>query len=511
MTLPININDLLTSHAIESDRIEFKEGWNPDSIYRSICAFANDFENIGGGYILVGVAEQDGRAKRPVLGLDDQQISLIQQRMLGYNNLIRPVYHPRLFIEEVDQKRILILWVPGSANRPHEVPENITASQKVYQYYVRQYANSVRANQFQQQELISMTNQIPFDDRPNQQATLDDIDMLLLRDHLRRTKSRLATQSETLPKSELLAQMALLDGPVERLLPRNVALMLFNEHPERFFPYAYIDVVHFPDGETAPTFSEQRFSGPVQQQIRDVLHYLRTQFIQELVTKITMQAEAVRVWSYPFRSLEELVANAVYHRDYQVREPIEIRVYRNSLVIVNFGGPDRSLRLEALTTATVRARRYRNRRLGDFLKELDLTEGRATGLPIVQQALRDNGSPEARFETDDERTYFLVELTRHPAFESINLVPDLVPILVPDLVPLDEVSRQLLQFAASNPRRREDLLAHVGRTNQFKAYRKLILPLETAGLLRKTIPDKPNSPLQRYQTTEAGKRLLEAN
>jgi ATP-dependent DNA helicase RecG len=212
-----------------------------------------------------------------------------------------------------------------------------------------------------------------------------------------------------------------------------------------------------------------------------------------------MQAEAVRVWSYPFRALEELVANAVYHRDYQVREPIEIRVYRNSMVI--FGGPDCSLRLEALTTATVRAHRYRNRQLGDFLKELDLTEGRATGLPIVQQALRDSGSPEARFETDDERTYFLVELPRHPAFELINLVPDLVP--------LNEVSCQLLQFAASSPRRREELLANIGHTNQFKAYRKLILPLETAGLLRKTIPDKPNSPLQRYQTTAAGVRLLE--
>ena len=53
MALPINVEDLLRQRKVESNRIEFKKGWNPDRIYRSICAFANDFDNIGGGYILV--------------------------------------------------------------------------------------------------------------------------------------------------------------------------------------------------------------------------------------------------------------------------------------------------------------------------------------------------------------------------------------------------------------------------------------------------------------------------
>ena len=52
MPLPINILDLLKGRIIEQDRVEFKAGWNPDSIYRSICAFANDIENIDSGKIL---------------------------------------------------------------------------------------------------------------------------------------------------------------------------------------------------------------------------------------------------------------------------------------------------------------------------------------------------------------------------------------------------------------------------------------------------------------------------
>ncbi len=42
MALPINVEDLLRQRKVESNRIEFKKGWNPDRIYRSICAFANN-------------------------------------------------------------------------------------------------------------------------------------------------------------------------------------------------------------------------------------------------------------------------------------------------------------------------------------------------------------------------------------------------------------------------------------------------------------------------------------
>lgn len=111
MALPINIESLLSGSAVESNQLEYKEGWNPDTIYRSICAFANDFEDTGGGYIIVGVKEEHGHAVRPVLGVNPESIEQIEKDMVGYNNLIRPYYQPRLFIEEVDGKTILIIKV----------------------------------------------------------------------------------------------------------------------------------------------------------------------------------------------------------------------------------------------------------------------------------------------------------------------------------------------------------------------------------------------------------------
>ena len=52
--LPLNLEDLLRQRTVESERIEYKAGWNPDTIIRTLCAFANDFENLGGGYSVLG-------------------------------------------------------------------------------------------------------------------------------------------------------------------------------------------------------------------------------------------------------------------------------------------------------------------------------------------------------------------------------------------------------------------------------------------------------------------------
>ena len=67
------------------------------------------------------------------------------------------------------------------------------------------------------------------------------------------------------------------------------------------------------------------------------------------------------------------------------------------------------------------SRRYRNRRLGDFLKELDLTEGRFTGIPTIQAKLEENGSPRARFITDDTRSYLDVFIPVHKTVKSSDI------------------------------------------------------------------------------------------
>ncbi len=69
MHLPINIDDVLHGQTVEWERLEFKQGWNPEAVLHTMCAFANDFHNLGGGYILIGVAENQGQPVLPPAGL----------------------------------------------------------------------------------------------------------------------------------------------------------------------------------------------------------------------------------------------------------------------------------------------------------------------------------------------------------------------------------------------------------------------------------------------------------
>lgn len=54
MALPINISQLLEGNVVEWERLDFKAGWNPEDVMHSMCAFANDIHNWGGGYIVCG-------------------------------------------------------------------------------------------------------------------------------------------------------------------------------------------------------------------------------------------------------------------------------------------------------------------------------------------------------------------------------------------------------------------------------------------------------------------------
>ena len=69
MPVPTNIKTLLSGSAVEWARIEFKETWDAEASLKTICAFANDIDNWGGGYLVIGVEEKDGRPVHPLKGV----------------------------------------------------------------------------------------------------------------------------------------------------------------------------------------------------------------------------------------------------------------------------------------------------------------------------------------------------------------------------------------------------------------------------------------------------------
>ena len=73
----------------------------------TICAFANDFHNLGGGYIVLGVEERNGRPLLPPKGLDPEQINAVQKELLELgHSAIQPHYHPISGIYNVEGRTI---------------------------------------------------------------------------------------------------------------------------------------------------------------------------------------------------------------------------------------------------------------------------------------------------------------------------------------------------------------------------------------------------------------------
>ena len=413
--LPINLEDLLRQRTVKRDRIEYKKGWNPDATIRTLCAFANDFENLGGGYVIIGQdCNEDGQPIFPPAGVRDNQLDKIQRELLATCNLIQPPYFPILSIEKVKGKNLLVLWAPGGQNRPYKAPKEVTAKHRVFHYYIRRYSSTVEARDDDERELLSLTATVPFDDRLCQTASVEDLRVPLIRAYLKEVGSGLHADAPATPLMELARQMNIVGGGDEFVKPRNVGILFFNESPETFLPGAQIDVVIFPKGPAGEELIEKTLRGPIHEQVRDALRYIQNNVIRETVVKHEDRAEATRFFNYPLAAIEEALVNAVYHRGYDQREPVEVRVNPDGIDIVSYPGPDPSIRIEALNGDKLVARRYRNRRIGEFLKELDLTEGRCTGIPIIRAAIARNGSAPPRFSTDEGRTYFLAELPVHP-------------------------------------------------------------------------------------------------
>ena len=297
------------------------------------------------------------------------------------------------------------------------VPENVTAKSGSKEYfYVRSGTSSIIAKGEVLDELRELASRVPFDERGNPDIKVEDISTILLREYLVKVNSKLANDLYTKSLEDTLEQMDLFVGPSERRMLRNIAAMMFCEHPEKFFPYMQVDIVIFPQGRIngPDNFSETTIYGSVPQLVNGALNHLKSTVIREHVIKQRGVAESLRFFNYPIEALEEAIVNSLYHRDYRQHEPVEISVEPDGIHILSFPGPDRSISAAAIEAGEMlHSRRYRNRRLGDFLKELDLTEGRSTGIPTIQSELKKNGSPRAAIETNDERSFINVFIPVH--------------------------------------------------------------------------------------------------
>ncbi len=430
--LPINVDDLLRLQGVESARVEFKASWDEKytapQIIRTICAFANDFQNLNGGYIVVGVAEQNGAAILPAKGLSEKDIEDAQGWIRGRCNTIDPVYQPVLSPEVHEGQRILVVWAPGSQARPHQAPESAEkgASRRFFIRLGTETVDSDKQPELKTQ-LMQLTARVPFDDRRALHANVLDIRETKVREFLNDVGSGLVDEADT---KTLYRNLRIADPVNGHDAPRNVGLLFFSQNPEQWFPGARIEVVQFAGDSSGNVLEEQIFKQrPIHEQLRECLAFLENLSVR-MIQKLPGRTQAGHWVSYPSLALREALVNAVYHRSYDgVQEPIKVYLYPDRMEIISYPGPVPGVEIRHLDgSSPLPPVPARNRRIGELLKELRLAEGRGTGIPKVRRTMAQNGSPPPRFDFDEARSYFRVTLPVHPEYQAILALQDVAQL-----------------------------------------------------------------------------------
>jgi len=122
-----------------------------------------------------------------------------------------------------------------------------------------------------------------------------------------------------------------------------------------------------------------------------------------------------------------------------------------------------------------------------------------TGIPKILQAVQKNDSPKPIFHTDENRSYFVLELLLHQVF-----IKDKKPELRPELQPELSLRGRILHILKDGEFSKSAIAEKIGHKVVSGELNKQVRNLMKAGLIEYTIPKKPNSPKQRYRMTSKG-------
>ena len=329
---------------------------------------------------------------------------------------------PILSPETVGDRLVLVVWAPASEMRPHRAPDASGGSRR---YWIRLGSATVDAEQRGDliRGLIQQTARVPWDDRRMPDARVEDIREAKVREYLRDIRSGLLDE----PNAREVYRRMRITAPVnDHEVPKNAGLLFFSNDPVNWFRGAKIEVVQFAADRAGDVQEERTFGGGLVDQLRDCLNYLENFSTYHLQKQ--RDRSQVRGWvSYPLPALRETLVNAVYHRGYDVDqpEPTKVYLYPSRVEVISYPGPVPGIEARHLVpNAQPRAVPARHRRIGEFLKELGLAEGRLTGLPRVFRAMEANGSPTPRFEFDEQRTFFQATLPAHPEYGALSALRD---------------------------------------------------------------------------------------
>lgn len=488
----------------EHTRQQFKRNFhNPDALASELAAFANS----GGGTLLIGVND-DGT----IAGLSTNDIRHLNQMLSNASSQhVRPPIHPHTENVATHAGLVMVVTVPNGLAKPYLDHQG--------RIWVKQGADKRHVTAREElQRMFQRGGLVYADVVPIAGTTIADLDEPALRRYLAQHYSADAAPA-SLPMDAVLQNLGLADGQGDGLELNLTGLLLFGRNPLRWRPAFTIKAVAFPGTRITDTryLDSQDISGTLPQQYTEALAFIKRNLHR---VQGDQGFNSPGMLEVPEIALQELLVNALVHRDYFTSASIRILVFTDRIEIISPGHLPDSLSVDDIRHGKSNRR---NPTLSEHAFRLLPYRGLGSGIPraldewpqieLIDEA---NGNqftarvlrPQAQWGGAGEQGPEQAEAPIAPQVtgQVTGQVTD--PVTDPVADPVTDPVVRLLQTLADGPLAPSEIQQRLELKHRPTFRTNYLRPALDRHWIEPTIPDKPNSRLQQYRLTAKGKGAL---
>lgn len=372
----------------ETSTVQFKvEIPHKDSLAAEIIAMSNSI----GGAILIGIKDKTGE----VVGVKKELLPKASEMVgnIASNNIVPPVYvHSEVIsLKDEREKRILVIHVNEGINKPYKDLNGAI--------WVKQGSDKRRLTDNNEiMRLFQASSNLMADEMPVQNASIDDIDEKKFRTYFEKIRGHSIEEEGLTYEKALQAKRLLLKGNISL-----GGLLFFGVNPQFYKTSFCIKAVSFFGNDLGG--QDYRESIDVDGTIPELFERGMKFFESNL--RHTQQGQSfnsIGKLEISRIAIEELLQNALLHRDYFKNAPIRLMVFDNRIEIVSPGKLPNSLTVEELKYGNPIPR---NNLLIVYAKDAMLFRGYGTG---ISRAYAEQ--PDIELENDIDGEQFKVVIPR---------------------------------------------------------------------------------------------------
>jgi predicted HTH transcriptional regulator len=209
-------------------------------------------------------------------------------------------------------------------------------------------------------------------------------------------------------------------------------------------------------------------------------------------------------------AIREIVLNMIIHRDYRSASDSIVKIFNDKIEFYNPGRLPDNISIEDLLSNNYKST-PRNKKIAEFFKDLGLIEKYGSGIGRIIKYFKEDNLPLPTFENISDGfqvTVFPDELLNKTKDEKDDATVD-TQVGVQDRVQVGVQVEKLLFCVDDNLFTTKEIQKQLDLKQRHKVFINYIQPALQLELIEMTIPDKPNSRLQKYRLTQKGKEAKE--